>query len=145
MYRTILVLISVLFRLTVCGQTDLKLDEDIKVLLFTSKIYDDHTGGFRTSYKKWLELVDNRYNHLVVEVSKRATLHAPNISDSIMAEYQMTLYKLPNDNTENQARYVLSYKDISSDVWLRVGGYVMNDSKLLFDYLKLNLLHLTGH
>lgn len=112
-----------------------ELSAEIKMLLFTSVEYDGHAATNGT-LKNWIEVRENHYNFLQVEQSPLIVLYKPQMLDSISGKYDLILYKILCQNSENQSRFVLRYKDISSEVWLRVGGYVENDLHLLFNYLK---------
>ena len=81
-------------------------------------------------------LTVNHFEYLEVERSSIASLFKPGMTDSISSKYLIRIYKLPNENSENQSRYLMWYKDFSSEVWLRIGGYIENDLHLLFDYLR---------
>lgn len=117
------------------AQDEVKLSEEDKMLLFTSVEYDGNTAT-NTTFKKWVQVIENHYRYLKVEHSPVILLHKPNMLGSINGKYELKLYKILSQNSESQSRFVLWYKDISSEVWLRVGGYVVNDLHLLFNYLR---------
>jgi hypothetical protein len=110
-------------------------DENIKVLLYTSVVTD---GGkaYSIDWDKWRSVLKNNYEHFTFKSSNWDTLFLPDKENIEYYKYQIKIYKLPNDNSESQDRYLLHYKDISSNVRLRLAGYVENDMKVLFKYLE---------
>lgn len=116
------------------AQNKTVLSEESKVLLFTSVEYD-RDDATKNTYKKWLEVTENHYEYLNVEYSPSFVFYKPKTLDSISGKYELKLYKILCENSENQSRFVLWYKDLSSEVWLRVGGYTENDFHLLVNYL----------
>jgi len=117
------------------AQDKVELSAETKMLLFTSVECDGNTATI-TTFEKWLQVRENHYDYLRVQHSPISVLYKPSMSDSIAGKYKLKLYKISSQNSESQSRFVLWYKDISSEVWLRVGGYVENDLHLLFNYLK---------
>ena len=105
------------------------------MLLFTSVECDGNTA-IDITLENWFQLKENHYKFLQVERSSLEVLYKPQMSDSISGEYELILYKILSQNSENQSRFVLRYKDMWNEVWLRVGGYVENDLHLLFNYLQ---------
>lgn len=110
-------------------------EEDIKMLLFTS-VQNDGGGASTGNLMDRLEILKNNYELFKVDFSPDLIFHKPDIEDSIRGEYKLKLYKILSYNSEDQHRYLLRFRDFSSEVWLRVGGYVENDIHLLFDYFK---------
>lgn len=117
------------------AQENVELSGETKMLLFTSVEYDGNTAT-STTLENWFQVRENHYKFLQVEHSPVAVLYRPQMLDSISGKYEVILYKILSQNSENQSRFVLRYKDISNEVWLRVGGYVENDLHLLFDYFE---------
>lgn len=117
------------------AQENIELSDETKMLLFTSVEYDGNTA-IDITLENWFLLKENHYEFLQVEISSEEVLYKPQMSDSISGEYELILYKILSQNSENQSRFVLRYKDMWNEVWLRVGGYVENDLHLLFNYLQ---------
>lgn len=117
------------------GQPENNIPDEIKVLLFSSIEYDGNKGT-KKSFNEWLELTKNHFEYLDFEYSTIMDFYKPVGTDSIMGKYEIQVYKMPSENSEKQARYLMWYKDFSSEVWLRVGGYIENDVHLLFQHLK---------
>lgn len=122
------------------SQDSYVVSEDTKMLLFSS-VENDGTGATKGTLDEWMKFAQNRYEYFDIEFSPRAVFYKPSMSDSISGEYELRLYKLLSVNSEHQSRFVIWYKDFSSEVWLRVGGYVENDLHLLFDYLKVDKIN----
>lgn len=123
------------FNLLLPAQDQSSLSEEVNLLLYTSKLYDCH-GGVKSTYDRWSYILERNFNYLSVRYSAIDSLYKPNMLDSISGRYEIKLYRILSHNSEDQMRYLLWFKDFSSEVWLRVGGYVENDIHLLFDYLK---------
>lgn len=117
------------------AQDKMVLSEEFKMLLFTS-IENDGKRGSKTTFDKWLKVRKNHYEYLDVEYSPIGVFYKPKMQDSISGKYELKLYKLLSENSENQSRFLLWYKDFSSEVWLRVGGYTENDLHLLVNYFR---------
>ncbi len=117
------------------AQNNSDLSEESKVLLFTS-VETDGNSAIDLTYKKWLDLIENHYEYFNVKFTPIEVFYKSENLYTKGEKYELKLYKILCINSENQSRYVLWYKDISSEVWLRVGGYVENDFHLLLNYLK---------
>lgn len=117
------------------AQSEHEIDEDIKMLLYTSVEYDGNRGT-KTDFEKWLNIRKNHYDYFNIEMSSIKTFYKPVLSDSIMDKFEIQLYKMEDINSKEQARYLMWYKDFSSEVWVRISGYVENDFHLLLKYFR---------
>lgn len=133
--KTIIILIFCLVLFNSSKQPNNAIDEDVKMLIFTSVINDGH-GASLTTFDKWVDLRKNNFNLLEIETTSNKTFYKPNISDSIKGKYEIQVYKVPDNNSQLQSRYLIRYKDFGNQVWLRAAGYVENDMNLLFNYLQ---------
>lgn len=116
-------------------QSENEVEDGIKMLLFSS-IESDGGGATKGTLREWIEVAKNHYDYLNYEKTSKIILYKPEKSDSIMGEYQIRMYKIFSENSENQSRYLIWYKDFTSEVWLRSAGYVENDLHLLFKYFR---------
>jgi hypothetical protein len=133
----IIVLMCCIILLSSFNQSSVELDKETKMLVFMSVEFD---GSYvsKTTLKDYFNVLGNHFNHFKIEYTTKKVFYNPifNVSDSIMSEYQLQLFKIPDDNFYKQSRYLIWYKDFHSEVWLRAGGFVENDLNLLFDYLR---------
>lgn len=131
------ILSLLLFSLFSFAQTDsTKTEGKIKIALYSSVITD---GGYIDDYatiEDFIAAEKKYFDRFEFVQTNKVTLYKPNGGyDSISTKYQIQLFKIKDDNSKKQHRYLIWYKDFNNTVWLRVSGYVENDLNLLFDYL----------
>lgn len=107
------------------------------MLLFTSIETDGHYAS-DLAWEKRNIIRQNHYENLEYVTTPVFKLKFAADLGFDIQNYQIQLFKILDDNSFEQSRYLLYYSDVSSKVYLRVGGYVENDINLLFDYFQLN-------
>ncbi|MAC95425.1 MAG: hypothetical protein CMC96_07975 [Flavobacteriales bacterium] len=132
----ITVFLALSMQVQVLAQGD-ETDEKTKMLLYTSVETDGHYAS-DLSWERRDFIRENHYKYMKIVNTPVFSLKLPNELGFDIQNYQIQLFKLPDDNSYNQARFLLCYKDMASNACLRVGGYVENDINLLFDYFLKN-------
>lgn len=111
------------------------ISESVKMMLYTS-VVEDGTNPYNGKWENWIAFLENNYKNFEYKSSKWYSGYMPSKEGIDYYKYQIQIFKMPFHNLSSGVRYLLHYKDISIDVWLRVGGYVENDLKIFTEYLK---------
>lgn len=130
----ILILLFSILHNKIISQTKKVLDENTKMLIFTS-VERDGNDATKSTMQDWLNEMNNHFEFLKIENTSILTFYKPLLKDSIRSQYKIQLFKIPDRNSQNQSRYLIWYKDFENEVWLRAAGYVENDLHFLFNNL----------
>jgi len=131
----ILILIFILTSLQVLGQDKEDVSEDVKMLLFSSAEFDA-LRATNSDFENMIFVLQNHFDNFNYTYSDNLELSMPVHKDGITWNYEIRIYKLPNINSEMQARWLIRYEELGSEIWIRASGYIVNDLKVFFDYLK---------
>lgn len=131
-----LIAITIFFVFRVSAQVDNTIEEKTRLFIFTSIESDGPRAFNGETWDNWMKLFENHYKYLNIESTGVLNFVIPFSTDSIADSYSLELFKVLDNNSKNQSRYLFKYKDFNNTVWLRVSGYIENDLNLLFDYLK---------
>lgn len=135
---SLLLIISFVWYDNVFAQKKPMSEEDIiKMALATSVIFDGSQIIYHETIDEYTESLKKHFDAFEFTQSPKIVFYKPNMPyDSIAGKYQIQLFKVQCYNSEYQHLYLMWYKDFRNKSWLRVGGYIENDLKLLFDYLR---------
>lgn len=112
------------------------LDEQTRSLLFMSIEIDRSSTYGKLTWDRLVELLKNHHDYLQVESSDNLNFVLPNSRDTFKDFYTLQIFKINSENSRSVSRYLLKYVDFDGEVWLRVSGYIENDMKLFFDFLR---------
>jgi hypothetical protein len=136
--RKIMVLtVLILLKSTIAYcQSDHNVNEETRAFIFMSIEIDRPYGYNIVKWEDMLKVLKNHHDFLQIDTSSIFNFILPKSLDSIADGYSLQLYKMVSVNSRKQSRYLLRYDGFEGIIWLRVAGYVENDLKVFFDYLR---------